>query len=83
LTITTLPFTSSSTSTFRSSVAIGFSENFSTAAPIGGQIGNSGTIIYLRQSNGTSARENMSQLVPAANASGDENIMITATYETD
>jgi len=83
LVIGTLPFTSSSTSAFRSSVSIGYTANFSTAAPIGGQIGNSGTVIYLRKSNGTSALENMSTFVPAANASGDEEIMVTATYETD
>ena len=83
MTITPLPFTSSSTSTFRSSVSIGYTANFSNAAPIGGTIGNSDTVIYLRKSNGTSALENMSTLVPAANANGDEEIIVTATYETD
>jgi len=83
LTITVLPFTSSSTSAFRSSVSISHTANFSTAAPIGGTINNSDTVIFLKKFNGTSALENMSTLVPAANANGDEEIMITATYETD
>lgn len=80
LTVGTLPFTSSSTSTFRSSVTIGFTENFSQA-PAGGIIANSATVINLKKVNGTSAQENMTNNATASDVSGDEVIMLTATYE--
>ena len=80
LTVATLPFTSSSTSTFRSSVTIGFTQNFSQA-PAGGIIANSATVINLKKFNSTSAQDNMTNDVTASDVSGDEVIMLTATYE--
>ena len=80
LTVGTLPFTSSSTSAFRSSVAIGYTANFSQA-PAGGIIANSATVINLKKFNSTSAQDNMTNNVTASDVSGDEVIMLTATYE--
>jgi hypothetical protein len=82
LIITTLPFTSTSLSSYRSAASIGFASNFAEA-PKGGVIQNGETRIFLYKSNSTSALNNFSTNSPATDTSGDELIVVTATYETD
>ena len=80
--VATLPFTSSNeASTYRASVSISYVKNWDEA-PSGGQIINNDTKIFFRKRNSTSALENMSDIVVAADMNANSEIMLTATYDT-
>mgnify|MGYP003317736100 CR=1 FL=1 len=80
--VATLPFTSSNeASTYRASISISYANNWSQA-PGGGQIINNDTKIFLRKRNGTSAMDNMSNLVTTTDMNANSEIMLTATYDT-
>ena len=80
--IDTLPFTASSSSNLYSSVAIGLASNFARA-PVAGYVINNSTEISLRIANSTSAQDNYSGALKSTDVNGNEEIMLTATYQTN
>ena len=80
--ISPLPFASNNDSGYRSSPSIGYAKNWGQA-PSGGTIANNTTLIYLRKRNSSSAIDNLSSFVDAGNQSGTQELILTATYESN
>jgi len=83
-TITGLPFTSSAETQFWHSIYIGYANLWSAdEAPQGGYLSLNSTLINLVTNDSADGRNNMNNTVTCSNAmSGNEEVMVTASYRT-
>jgi len=84
-TITGLPFTSVNTTQFFHSVYVGYCNAWSAdEAPQGGYLSVNSTLINLLTNDSADGRNNLNNTVTCSNAmSGNEEVMITASYRTE
>ena len=84
-TITGLPFTSVNTTQFFHSVHVGYCNAWSAdEAPQSGYLSVNSTLINLLTNDSADGRNNLNNTVTCSNAmSGNEEVMITASYRTE
>jgi hypothetical protein len=81
--ITSLPFTTNSTSLNFPAVVIGYAATWDTDnTPGGGTADPDATFIYLRKRDSADARDNINTTVSANAMNGTENLTLTMVYET-
>jgi len=84
LEVTNLPFTSKNTTNFYHAISISFAANFSgTASPQGGYISANGTTISITTRASSDGRSGLTEPVACSTMSGNEQLMIIASYRTE
>ena len=84
LRISGLPFTALNSTGYRNVGSVGYSQNFTTTdAPSAGYLVQNSSEIRLVVRNSSDARENMNGLVNGSSLSGNEQLFLSATYQTD
>ena len=84
LQVTNLPFTSKNTTNFYHAISVSFAANFSgTESPQGGYITANETKINITTRASSDGRSGLTEAVACSTMSGNEQIMITASYRTE
>ena len=84
LRISGLPFTALNSTGYRNVASVGYSQNFPTTdAPSAGYLVQNSSEIRLVVRNSSDARENMNSLVNGSSLGGNEQLFLSATYQTD